>query len=119
MSPSSPLSDSERRRRPGAAGHRPRTIPHRLPLLHGLPVGRRHPRRLRSLQPRRRGRARPFDGRALRENAKAIRAIYDALPEERRAGRCVGCGRCVSHCPQGIAIPQRLGEIAALMKILE
>ena len=61
----------------------------------------------------------PSDGRALRENAKAIRAIYDALPEERRAGRCVGCGRCVSHCPQGIAIPQRLGEIAALLKILE
>lgn len=123
MSPFEPLSDSERetldraRRAYFALGTIPCTG---LPLLHGLPVGvditgvfAAYNRCAAEVG------LNPSDGRALRENAKAIRAIYDALPEERRAGRCVGLRQVRLPLPAGIAIPQRLGEIAALMKILE
>lgn len=39
-------------------------------------------------------------------------ASYDlALDKHRNASRCIGCGKCVSHCPQGIEIPQKMHEI--------
>lgn len=38
---------------------------------------------------------------------------YDrAIPRLRQADRCIICGACVSHCPQGIPIPTRLKKIA-------
>lgn len=47
--------------------------------------------------------------------AEARRAYlygYDkAVPRLRQAARCVACGACVSHCPQGIAIPAVLRKI--------
>ena len=41
------------------------------------------------------------------------KAVPDPL---RRADRCTGCGKCVSHCPQQIKIPQ---EIAAMDAVIE
>ena len=39
-------------------------------------------------------------------------ADYDrAIPHLRQAEHCIGCGRCVSHCPQHIDIPERLADI--------
>lgn len=37
---------------------------------------------------------------------------YDrSVPRLRQADRCVGCGACKSHCPQGIDIPAQLRKI--------
>jgi predicted aldo/keto reductase-like oxidoreductase len=38
---------------------------------------------------------------------------YRAISEQERAHNCVACGQCMTHCPQGIQIPDRLKEIAA------
>ena len=34
------------------------------------------------------------------------------IPKSRQADTCIGCGTCLSHCPQGIEIPTRLQDIA-------
>ena len=43
---------------------------------------------------------------------KARRAFlinYDrSVPRERQASHCIGCGRCVEHCPQRINIPREM-----------
>ena len=46
---------------------------------------------------------------------KARRAFligYDrSVPRLRQASHCIGCGRCVEHCPQRINIPRELQRI--------
>ncbi len=34
-----------------------------------------------------------------------------AVIPERQADRCIGCGKCMHHCPQGISIPKELQMI--------
>lgn len=47
--------------------------------------------------------------------AEARRAFlfgYDrSVPRLRQAGMCVGCGECLSHCPQSIPIPDMMRKI--------
>ncbi|MDR1944178.1 MAG: aldo/keto reductase [Synergistaceae bacterium] len=43
---------------------------------------------------------------------------YGILGEQKQAGRCVNCGACVSHCPQGIDIPHWMSVIDDLSKEL-
>lgn len=47
--------------------------------------------------------------------AEARRAFligYDrSVPRLRQASHCIGCGQCVSHCPQSIDIPEQLHRI--------
>ena len=41
-------------------------------------------------------------------------ADYDrAIPDLRQAEHCIGCSRCVSHCPQRIDIPGKMADIDA------
>ena len=45
---------------------------------------------------------------------------YDRVVEpKRQAAHCIGCGTCVSHCPQNIRIPQKLRDINDYMEKLK
>ena len=54
--------------------------------------------------------------------SKARRAYlisYDrAVPELRQADRCIGCGKCVKHCPQHIKIPHEIHRISRYIEEL-
>ena len=46
------------------------------------------------------------------EARRAYLVSYDrAVPKLRQAARCIGCGQCMSHCPQSIDIPKELHKI--------
>lgn len=55
--------------------------------------------------------------------AKARRAFlvgYDnSVPKLRQANHCIGCGQCVGHCPQRIAIPKELEKIDRFVEQLK
>ena len=60
----------------------------------------------------------PADARHA-ENRRRFLAEYDAaIPHLRQAEHCIGCGRCVGHCPQRIDIPARLDNIDAFVENL-
>ncbi len=45
---------------------------------------------------------------------------YDrAIPTRRQADRCISCGECVHHCPQGINIPDQLSRISQYIEKLK
>ena len=45
---------------------------------------------------------------------------YDRrVPKLRQASHCIGCGQCVSHCPQGIDIPEEMKRVDALVERLK
>ena len=47
-----------------------------------------------------------------RKARRAFLVGYDrSVPLLRQASHCIGCERCVSHCPQGIKIPSQLHKI--------
>lgn len=51
---------------------------------------------------------------------KAFLVGYDrSVPRLRQAERCIGCGECVPHCPQGIKIPDQLARIDAIVEKLK
>ena len=46
------------------------------------------------------------------EARRAYLISYDiAVPKLRQAARCIGCGECLTHCPQSIDIPKELHKI--------
>ncbi len=49
------------------------------------------------------------------EYRKARRAFligYDrSVPKLRQADHCIGCNKCMAHCPQGIEIPKEMQRI--------
>lgn len=47
--------------------------------------------------------------------AEAFLKAYDAIPKEHQAHNCIHCGKCASHCPQTIKVPDKLAEISAMV----
>lgn len=54
------------------------------------------------------------DRKNFDRNVRIFREAYQSLPEASRAEHCVGCQKCMEHCPQRIQIPSRMREIAEL-----
>lgn len=48
-----------------------------------------------------------------KDNEAQLKARYFSLNEEQRSDKCVKCGKCETHCPQGIAIRQELEKVTA------
>ena len=55
-----------------------------------------------------------------RKLKQAYLVSYDrAVATVRQADHCIGCGECLSHCPQSIAIPAQLDRIAKYIENLK
>lgn len=55
-----------------------------------------------------------------REARRAFLVGYDrSVPKLRQASHCIGCRKCVSHCPQRINIPRQLHRIDKFVEMLK
>ena len=55
-----------------------------------------------------------------RRARRAFLVGYDrSVPRLRQASHCIGCGQCVSHCPQSIEIPNELHRIDRFVEKLK
>jgi len=65
----------------------------------------------------------PNKGTANPDYSRARRAFlvgYDrSVPRLRQAAHCIGCGQCVSHCPQRIDIPAEMQRIDKFVEELK
>lgn len=50
------------------------------------------------------------------ETEEYLRSKYSGVKPENRASKCVECGKCETHCPQGIKIRQDLKSVTALFE---
>lgn len=55
-----------------------------------------------------------YNSYMLHKNAEIFKKNLEKLDEGCRPADCIGCGLCESMCPQHIAIPAKMQEIAAL-----
>ena len=54
-----------------------------------------------------------------RKARRAYLISYDrAIPYLRQADRCIGCGKCIEHCPQHIRIPREINRIGRYIEEL-
>ena len=53
----------------------------------------------------------PTSERHAENRRKFLKDCDKAIPHLRQAEHCIGCGMCLSHCPQRIDIPRRLDAI--------
>lgn len=55
----------------------------------------------------------------VNQSEMAFKNNYRSLKESEQAHNCIACGECLEHCPQGIAIPERMAEVAKLVLDLQ
>ena len=54
------------------------------------------------------------------EARRAYLVGYDrSVPKLRQADHCIGCGKCVEHCPQGINVPKEMVRIDEFVEKLK
>ena len=52
------------------------------------------------------------DKKKFRKLRREFLVGYDrSVPKLRQANHCIGCNKCLAHCPQGIPIPDKMKEI--------
>ena len=57
---------------------------------------------------------------AYRRQRRAYLVGYDrSVPRLRQADHCIGCKKCIEHCPQNINIPQQMERISAYVDELK
>lgn len=58
--------------------------------------------------------------REVKRARKAFLTAYNrAIPAARQADHCIGCGHCLSHCPQRIDIPREMARIDEFVEQLK
>lgn len=94
-----------------------------MPVLHAMPLWREYPGCFRSLQQvYQRGQCAGFgaNSRSIGKPPGAFPCGYDrSVPKLRQADHCIGCGQCVSHCPQSIDIPAQMQRIDGFVEHLK
>ena len=61
----------------------------------------------------------PFDDEFKRKRRALLVTYNNTVEKSGQAHHCIGCNKCVEHCPQRIKIPQRLDEIEKLVKTVK
>lgn len=54
-----------------------------------------------------------YNSYALSGDRGAYKSNFNKTSESERLDNCIACGACMEHCPQAIAIPDKLAEIGA------
>jgi predicted aldo/keto reductase-like oxidoreductase len=52
-----------------------------------------------------------YNDGVMYNSPKAVRVEYEAMPEEKKADKCTGCGQCEELCPQGIKISEWMPRV--------
>jgi len=55
---------------------------------------------------------------AISKNKDGYKTSYNKVPESERINNCIACGKCATHCPQSIEIPEKLKTIKNLTEEL-
>lgn len=55
---------------------------------------------------------------AVSKFKSVFKSDYNSLPDSAKSHNCISCGACVTQCPQGINIPEKMSEIADLIECI-
>lgn len=56
---------------------------------------------------------------AFRTRGEALKRELRKLPQRASAFYCIGCGQCLTRCPQGIAIPSQMAHLSQVIEAVQ
>lgn len=59
-----------------------------------------------------------YNNYAVSKFKSVFKGTYGDLEETAKAHNCISCGACVSQCPQGIKIPEKMAEITKIVEAI-